>query len=269
LVAVDRFPGGEFHLEANLLARGESGVATGAVSGTIGASSLNDSGFPIDTQAVENKRLQQQEEERLRLENEAAERLKQEEDERARVEAARVAEELNRKRAEAQAAIIKQIEDETRARLEKEAREKSEAEARLLEKQRVEIARIEQLLAEEKLKNSKSSITDGVGETSVPPPVAGASVENIGSAWTEYETQILTGDTGRMSVVDSLHDVVNQRGVVPKSDAEVVPVPTPARTALPKYIIAAVVVVVLVLGGGPIMWFISPEVARFPRSAPG
>src|SRR6266481_484730 len=84
------FPGGEFHLEANLLARGESGVATGAVSGTIGASSLNDSGFLIDTQAIENNRLQQQEAERLRLENEAAERLKLEEDERARVAAARV-----------------------------------------------------------------------------------------------------------------------------------------------------------------------------------
>ena len=239
------FPGGEFHLEANLRA-----VATGAVSGTIGASSLNDSSFLVDTQAIENKRLQQQEEERLRLENEAAERLKQEEDERARVEAARVAEEENRKRAEAQAAIIKRIEEETRARLEKEAREKSEAEARLLEKQRIEIARIEQLLAEEKLKNSKSAITDGVGETSVPPPVAGASVENTGSVRTTYETQVLTGDTGRISVVDSLHDVVNQRGVVQKSDTAAVPVPTPARTALPKYIIAAVVVVVLVLGGG-------------------
>src|SRR5882762_1768920 len=174
------FPGGKFHLGANLLAGGERGVATGAFSGTIGASSLNASGSPIDTQAIENKRLQQQEEERLRLENEAAERLKQEDEERARVEAARVAEEEDRKRAEAQAAIIKRIEEETRARLEKEAREKSEAEARLLEKQRIEIARIEQLLADEKLKNSKPSITDGVGETSVPPPVAGASVENTG-----------------------------------------------------------------------------------------
>jgi formylglycine-generating enzyme required for sulfatase activity len=37
---------------------------------------------------------------------------------------------------------------------------------------------------------------------------------------------------------------------MPKSNAEIVPVPTPPRSALPKYVIAAVIVVVLVLGGG-------------------